>query len=228
MAKVVTIAAAFLGIVSLILVAIAMATNYWVRMDDRVPGADPSPLNPLLVNSELTNLVVNYDLDYFGLWVGCYKERDFGSEVSCGYIGSSCYAEICWIRNGADTTCLDRRATPVQNCSAYQATRAMTIIGTLFLIFGASLLLVSICVSSRSLSTSGAVCTFVAGFFLMIAFAVFYKNVFKDGPLDPLGRIGWSFKLLIAAWPIAILASLLGCLSSLGKAREQEDFDQSE
>lgn len=152
------------------------------------------------------------------------------NKTSCGYIGSSCYSNVCWIRNGDDERCKDARVKPVSNCSAYQATRAMTIIGTIFLIAGASVLVVSVFVTSRSLSSSGSLCTFLGGLFLMIAFAVFYDNIVR--PLNDIAGIGWSFILLIIAWPFAILAGLSGIiftmLSPKQEVEEQDEFDDDE
>lgn len=220
--SVATLVAAFLSFASLVLVAISMATNYWVRFDDR--ASEVSSLNPIETNSQLTGLTLEYDLHYFGLWVGCHLERNFDKK-SCGYIGSSCYSNICWVRNKEDEVCKDARVKPVNNCSAYQATRAMAIIGTIFLIAGASILVVSIFVTSRNLLSLGALCTFIGGFFLMIAFAVFYDNIFRR--LDDIASIGWSFILLIVAWPLAMLAGLSGIISTMlsPKQEAEQEYD---
>lgn len=112
------------------------------------------------------------------------------------------------------------RFEPVQNCSAYQATRAMTIIGTLFLIVAASLLVVAVCVDSGALAATGGLMSAIAGIFLMIAFAVFLASVVRQGGIDALGNIGWSFILLIVAWPLCILAAVFGCLASALREKE--------
>lgn len=125
--------------------------------------------------------------------------------------------------------CLDARVVPIDNCAAYQATRAMTIIGTIFLIVGAAVLVVSVCINSRNLSTAGGANTFAAGFFLMIAFAVFYARIFKGNDLDTIASIGWSFILLIVAWPLAIIAGLLGCFASFSSSKAQQGaYEDSE
>jgi len=124
---------------------------------------------------------------------------------------------------------VDERVVAVDNCSAYQATRAMTIIGTIFLIIGSSVMVVSICINSRNLSTAGGVGTFLGGFFLMIAFAVFYAQIFKGNDLDTIAGIAWSYILLIVAWPLAVIAGLIGCFASFSSSKAQEgDFDDSE
>lgn len=70
-ARLATLVVGALSFVSLVLAAIAMATNYWVTFDDRSPGPRPSQ-NPLETNSAFSGLLLEYDLDYFGLWVGCH------------------------------------------------------------------------------------------------------------------------------------------------------------
>ena len=71
-----------LAAISLVLVAISLATSFWVRVDS--PRIVDDDLNPVLSNAELRPLIVRYDVEHFGLWVVCYKEQD-GGEVSCGY-----------------------------------------------------------------------------------------------------------------------------------------------
>lgn len=60
----------------------------------------------------------------------------------------------------------------------------------------------------------------------MIGFAVFYDNVFR--PLDGIAGIGWSFVLLIIAWPFAILAGLFGIISTMLSPKQQEEEEQEE
>lgn len=104
----------------------------------------------------------------------------------------------------------------------------MTIIGTIFLVLGASLQAVSICRSSRGTTLIGSILMFLASVFLMIGFAVFYRNIFVNGPLDEIGHIAWSFILFIIAWPLAFLASILGLLASLSAAKHGSEFEESE
>lgn len=132
------------------------------------------------------------------------------------------------MRNGDDNRCQDDRVVAVKNCSAYQAVRAMTIIGTIFLVLGASILVVSVCVTTTKLTTTGAILTLLASLFLMIAFAVFYASIFNTNNLPEQAAIRWSFILLIVSWPLALIASLLGLASGPGKAESPAEFDESE
>lgn len=73
MAGALTVAAAVLSFTSLVLVAIAMATNRWVAFNpDRIAE---TPENPFVVGTQFEALQLEYDLDHFGLWVGCHKEK---------------------------------------------------------------------------------------------------------------------------------------------------------
>ena len=150
------------------------------------------------------------------------------NQISCGYIGASCYSDICWILNENEQACDKTKVKPVSECAGYQATRAFAIMGVIFLILGCSLLCVSICVSSRNISAFGSYSTFFAGILLMIAFAVFQGNVFTAGDLNKIGKIGYSFVLFIIAWPLAILAAVIGIIASMTSSKDSQGFDDAE
>lgn len=147
-------------------------------------------------------------------------------KISCGYIGSSCNSDICWVRDKTEKKCEDNRVTPIINCAAYQATRAMTIIGTIFLIAGSSILVVAICIASRVLPSSGAICTFIGGLFLMIGFSIFYSEIFS--PLSDIVDVSWSLILLIVAWPLAIIAGLMGMTAMFAGSKGAERADDED
>lgn len=218
----ISLLAAILAFIALLLTAISIATNHWFQFDS--PRSTPAdPLNPVRSNSKLSGLTIDYDMEHFGLWVGCHRDKTFNKK-SCAYIGNKCYSNVCWLRNKTDKTCLDSRQTPIQNCAAYQATRVMTVLGTMALIFGASLLVVSACVRSKPLAATGGLLTGIASFLLMIAFAVFFSRIFKND-ISSLGKIGWSFVLFIIAWPLAFVASLLGCAATAAEGKDQSAFE---
>lgn len=214
---------AILAFIALILTAIALATNHWFTFTD--PLTTASALNPVRLNDELRGLDIEYRGDLLGLWVQCSRDLVFQKQ-SCAYVGNQCYSNTCWLRNKKEKTCKDDRYTPVRNCAALQATRVLAVIGTLALIAGASLLVVSACVRSTPLAATGAVLTGVAAFFLMVAFAVFLDRIVKD-EIDTIGKISWSFILFIVAWPLATVSSLLGCAAS-GMNRGKEDAFESQ
>lgn len=219
-----------LAFISLILVAISLATSFWVRISSPRIRSD---LNPTRINDELGTPVVQYDIEHFGLWVACYKDKKY-NETSCGYVGNQCYADICWIKTMATTndndednerTCANERVKTIDNCAAYQAVRVLAILGTIFLIVGASLLMVSSCFSSRGLIGSGALLTFLASLLLMIGFAVWIAELYKQPGLDDIGKLGWSFILFIVAWPLALIASLLACLAAARSKGQQSAYE---
>lgn len=75
MVNILTTGGALLSFVSLILIAVAMATNFWIVMNPRGRNASPNQSNPVIINSNLTDLTVRYDVEHLGLWVACYKEK---------------------------------------------------------------------------------------------------------------------------------------------------------
>lgn len=222
------VAAAVVSLVSLALIAIAMATNSWVRFDyPRPQSPEASSINPPILNTDLDGLSLRYDLDYFGLWVGCHREDSF-NKISCGFIDSFCYSRICWTRNRKDKTCKKDRVGAISNCAAYRSTRAFTVLGLIALVFGAAILLVTTCVTSRRLVWSGSILTGVSALFTMIAFVIFYMAVFREGDLDNVGTIAWSFIMLIISWPLATLAMILSIIGALSTPGKSDDYEDSE
>lgn len=224
MVNALTITAGIVSFVSLVLVAIAMATNSWVLFE--TPRAASSvDVNPLVTNAELAGLRLVYDLDYFGLWVGCHREQTF-DKVSCGFLSSSCTSSICWTRNARDKTCKREKVEAISNCTAFRVVRAFTIIGTISLIIGAAILLVSMCVTSRDLVWWGTGFTFMAGLGLLIAFAVFYNYVFVSSGMKQVANIGYSLVMLIVSWPLAIVGALIGTLAALSTPSKPYDYEE--
>lgn len=222
------VAAAVVSFASLVLVAIAMATNSWIIFTfPRPTTSDARSINPLVTNTDMAGLRLTYDLDYFGLWVGCHREQTY-NKISCGFIGFTCRSNICWTRNQRDKTCKEAPIGALTNCSAFRTVRAFTIIGTISLIIGAAILLVSMCVTSRNLVWSGTGLTAMATLCLMIAFAVFYVNVFSSSGVAEQSSIGWSFIMLIVSWPLAAVGTLLGVLGALSTPSKPYDYDDSE
>lgn len=222
------VAAAIVSFLALALIAVAMATNSWIRIDyPRSSLPEAATINPPVINSDLDGMRLRYDLDYFGLWVGCHREQSF-NKISCGFITSTCYSTICWTRDRKEKTCKTDRVGAISNCAAYRTTRAFAILGIICLVFGAAILLVTTCVMSRNLIWIGAFLTGLSALFAMIAFAVFYLSIFKQGDLDDIGAVAWSFIMLIVSWPLATLAtlvSIIGALSTPAKSYGQDDSE---
>ncbi|KAK1859148.1 hypothetical protein I4F81_001745 [Pyropia yezoensis] len=225
MVNFVSLASAVLAIIALILSAIGMATNHWVDVTaPRSTAASALAANPVITNTALPGLTIAYNVHHYGLWVGCHVERSFGEQRSCAYIGNRCYSEVCWIRNNRDTTCRDAKvALADASCGAYQATRVLVCLGMIALVMGTSLLVVASCVSSGRVGASGAGATLLASLLLCIAFVVFYVKAYAgvEGAAD-WAKLGWSFVLLIIAWPVAAVAAVLGALGAV-MVRDKDD-----
>lgn len=226
--RAVTAAAGLLALASTVLVAVALATNWWLifvdKRDTRVtPSGDvlnAHPKNPVREDPGLTDLV-RYRADHIGVWVACFNDTSF-AQVSCGLIDGGCRANICW-KNvetsdaGANVTaaatqrtCMKKKVAPLAGkCAAFQAVRALSVIGAFLSIAGSVFLLATLCAFKKAFGGSGSACTLLGALAMMIAFAVFLGAVFNAGGLSTVAKLGWSYKLLIAAWVIGILSAIL-------------------
>lgn len=234
MVKIFPVISTLLSVLSLVLLAIGAATNKWVVMDKT-----NRELNPTLVNSKLgvqdrqagvtsSTSDITYSVSHYGLWIGCHIEHK--GAVSCSYIGASCFSNVCWVRKTSRSrtkTCLDSRVNSVPNCAAYQVVRAFLIIGTLAMVFGVSTQLVSLVTVNRSLAMLAGLIIFSAGFLVMIAFAVFYNEEIAKPGLREVGHIGYSLKLVAAAWPLTVFCGLLSCFAASMGLRHKEISDYS-
>lgn len=231
MVNLINIFAALISFAALTLLAVAMATNWWVSFDFPRPTAASSPaskLNPSVINSQLDGLIIQYDLDYFGLWVGCHRELTF-NKISCAFITTPCRSNVCWTRNDKDRTCQESVVSPLSSkCTAYRATRALTVLGTVALVVGAAIFLVSTCITSKMLVWTGTAFTALATILVMCSFAVFYGTVFRGQSLNGFASLGWSFIMLIISWPLAGLAAVIGLLAAFATPSRAYDYDESE
>lgn len=101
------------------------------------------------------------------------------------------------------------------------------VLGVLVMVFGIATQLVSLFTVNRTLAMLGGVVLFGGGVLVMIAFAVFYSElVAKSGVLD-YGRVGYSLKLVLAAWPIAMVGALVSCFAASLGIRHKEVSDYS-
>lgn len=61
----------------------------------------------------------------------------------------------------------------------------------------------------------------------MIAFAVFIANIYRN-ELNEIGSIGYSFILLIVAWPLAIIAAAIGAFASIMAPKQVAEYEDTE
>lgn len=226
-----TVTAAIISFISLALIAIALATNSWIRFDTSKEGTDDyNKFNELITNTQFHGLELQYSMVYFGLWVGCYHETFISdNEISCGFVSSRCNATICWTRNYQEKTCQEDPVQPLANrCTAFRTTRAFTILGTLFLVFGAALLLVATCMTSSRLVWSATIFNAIAFVFALLSFVVFYMGVFKANSLSTVTNMGWSFIMLIVAAPLAFFATVFSLLGAVSTPVKEYGYEESE
>lgn len=223
------VTAAILSFFSLAFLAIALATNSWVRFDNpRDTSSTSTSLNPLVTDDGLPGLRLQYDLDYFGLWVGCHREPSFKA-LSCAFISSACASSVCWTRDETERTCKASNIAAIHGkCMAFRVTRAFTIIAVITLVFGAALLLVATCVTSRPLLTAAAALNGITVLAITVAFCVFYLNVFQGSGMNSVASMSWSLIMLIVSWPLAAIATIFSVLSALATPAKPYDYEESE
>jgi len=247
-----TFVGAFLALVAHVLVAVSIATNFWLVFADQeninnntntntnVKVVDPllPALNPRLNDTGLSDRIVRYRGARFGIWVSCYTELDFGEELSCGFIDHTCHTNICWVKENVGDKSLNEKSCkshPVSaltvngKCTSFQAVRGLAVVGTFFSILGTTLLFVSLCCDmSRLLSAVGSISTFVSAISLLVAFAVFLASIVnaQSIPAD-VANTGWSFALLIASWVIGIVAASTACVGAFAGSDKDDDSGYS-
>lgn len=117
--------------------------------------------------------------------------------------------------------------TPITNCTAYQVVRAFIVMGMLILIVGVSTQVVSLITLNRAMAMLAGVIVFTAGLFVMIAFAIFYSEEMAKNGVNQIAHLGYSFNLIIATWPIALIAGLFSCCAASMGLRHKEVSDYS-
>lgn len=231
MVKLYPIVGAFLSFLALILLAVGVSTNQWVVLK----RVDPN-LNPTMTNAHTGSVEtragkvsglaeINYAVSHVGLWIACTKEHK--GAVSCSYVGTKCNASICWIRRttiSSDKVCQRDDIKPITTCGAYIATRAIVLIGLILLTIGVATQLVSLLTVDRSRAMMAGLLIFIAGLCVMTSFAVFYHH---ERMIGSVGHFGYSFKLVIATWPICLCSGVLSCCAASMGLRHKEVSDYS-
>lgn len=237
-----TIGVAIVALISHILIAIALATNWWLvfRPASEIlrpanstiaNGTREHPLNPLRNDSGLGDIEIRYRASHLGVWVACFRELDFGRKTSCGLIDGKCDANICWVRNGTQRTCARNHVAALSGkCLAFQFVRAFAVIGTFCSVIGTVFLFVALCALPWYFESAGASCTVTAALFLLVTFAIFLGSVVRAGKVSPVAFPGWSYALCIAAWVIALIAGVAGCWLTKGGPDDKvsTEFEESE
>lgn len=229
--RVIPLFSSFVSLASLLCAVTCLATSHWIDFARSHPI-----LNPIVTNDKLQKLrqtsdsttVISYPVSHYGLWVGCFRVTE--GPMSCAFIGGRCNANVCWIRESLvskATTCMKSRVSPLSSCIAFQAVRVLLCMGVLLAIVASSLILVSFCTRSRTLSAVGGLTSFAAGVLLMICFSVFYSEEFVKNRVAMIASIGYSLMLLILAWVGSLLAGLFSCCAASAGARSKEISEYS-
>ena len=231
MVKVYPVVGAILSFIALVLLTVGAFSNHWMVLKQ----SDES-LNPTLVNAKTSSVEtrtgtvsglaeIKYVVSHLGLWIACLKEHK--SAVSCSFIRTSCSSNVCWIRRttvASDKVCKDDDIAPINTCLSYNFVRAFMVIATILLIFGTAFQIVSLLHVNRRLAMIAGLMVFIAGLVTMVGFAIFTSN---QRVIRSIGHYGFSYKLVVASWPIALCGGLLSCLAASMGLRHKEVSDYS-
>lgn len=69
-----TATGAFLMLAAHVLIAVSIATNYWLSYTAVPEATTPVRLNPLYNDTGLSDRSVRYRAHHLGIWVACYEE----------------------------------------------------------------------------------------------------------------------------------------------------------
>jgi hypothetical protein len=223
-----------ISLASLLILAVGIATNHWINFHKS------TNLNPDIVNDQIqvasgskvkSDLTTNitYTVRHYGLWVGCYMER-VNRTMSCAYIGSHCYTNVCWIRRAGlqkQQTCKDTRMKPLTKCAGFQFVRVLLCLAVLFMLIGTSAQLVCVVTLNRSLAAMSGIIVFVSGFLVMVGFSVFYSEEFSKNHIHTIASIGYSLILVAIAWPLMFLSGIISCCFAGADNDEKDDYSSS-
>jgi len=192
-----------ISLVAWVLCTVGLATSHWIDF------TSPSSVNPA-VNVPGTN--VNYFVRNYGPFAVCIQAVNSPS-TTCATIKWNCDFNLCALPSGSGGSgsgvCLSQPVRPIgDNCEAFNATRIIVCIGGFFAMLAFIAYLAGFKRASRV--TLGAISSILAFVFIMIPFALFYAVLYKDTGASEVGSYGYSFALIIASFPIALVAGILG------------------
>lgn len=226
---------AFISLTALIILAVGASTNKWVILQQTSPGLNPTLVNSNLKPTQQTRLgftssttEISYVIAHYGLWFSCHREHR--GALSCAFVGAKCHSNVCWVRQttvSRTPTCLQRRVASIRNCVAFQFVRLFVVIATVLMLLGVCAQFVSVIAVKRSLAMLAGIIVFASGLFVLIAFGIFYSEEWLKPSLKNIAKIGWSFHLVIAAGPIALLGGVISCFAASMGLRHKEVSDYS-
>eukprot|EP00123_Amoebidium_parasiticum_P001513 comp12625_c0_seq1/m.7667 comp12625_c0_seq1/g.7667 ORF comp12625_c0_seq1/g.7667 comp12625_c0_seq1/m.7667 type:complete len:216 (-) comp12625_c0_seq1:519-1166(-) len=187
-----------LAAVGCFLIALGTSTRVWVATSQ-----------PAVYNAQ------NATLDHFGLWQACVVSTPQG-DTSCAGVNYWCDMQVCGWINFWNAVCVTYPIWALDNCAAYQATRAFAIMALSFTFFGAiSLGAASGFLDSMRFGRSGGLITSIGGIFGMMAMAIFVGSIYNGTgtngqDINSVFKLDWSFGVFTAGWALCFIAGLLG------------------
>lgn len=235
MVKVYPVVGAIISLAALIILAIGASTNKWIILQQTNPKLNPTVVNSNLKSTQQSRLGItssttdiSYMVSHYGLWFSCHREHR--GALSCAFVGGKCHSNVCWIRQTTITktpTCLKQIVSPIRNCVAYQFVRLFVVVATVLLLLGVCAQLVSVITVKRSLAMLAGIIVFASGLFVLVAFGIFYSEEWLKPALRSVAKIGWSFYLVIAAGPAALIGGVISCFAASMGLRHKEISDYS-
>jgi len=117
-----------------------------------------------------------------------------------------------------DTVCQRNALGPIApHCAAFQVSRITACIGLFLLVVAATCLASAFAVTNRGFAAVGGLASALGALAMVVATSVFYAHQMGAGAglgVDGLASIGYSFWLVMAAAPLALLAAVGACAAA--------------
>jgi len=117
-----------------------------------------------------------------------------------------------------DTVCQRNALGPIApHCAAFQVSRITACIGLFLLVVAATCLASAFVVTNRGFAAVGGLASALGALAIVVATSVFYAHQMGAAAglgADGLASIGYSFWLVMAAAPLALLAAVGGCAAA--------------
>lgn len=230
MAEAYSVIGVFISAGALTFLVVGASTNQWAILSGTGSDFNPSivyfhskSIGQFHPGNATSQTSLSYTVSHFGLWLSCHVESR--GAHSCAFVSAKCYSNVCWsyqTEPKRSHTCLNRRVAPIQICIAYQLVRLFIVVALLFTFLGVCVQVTSVFIAKRSPALLAGIIMIASGVFDLVAVGIFYREECSKPPFPSAARIGWSFYLVIASAPTALIGGIVSCFSACTILRAKE------